>query len=139
MKRDGDGMNIDEMTIGEAKEIVRVFGNGGVSRDAPDSDPMIGEYCVYRGYRSGVYAGKFLGARVIGSVTFLEIEDARRLQYQKYKGFTLCSVSEQGVADGSKLSPPVKLFRLSAADISEQFVCSESAADNLKGHPNGVS
>ena len=43
-------MNIDNLTIGEARQIAALFGNGGAE---PTFTPHIGKRCIIRTYASG--------------------------------------------------------------------------------------
>ena len=42
----GDGMNINELTIGQVKEIVAMFGQ---ATGAPAAHPFIGKYAIFVG------------------------------------------------------------------------------------------
>ena len=74
-------MNIEDLTIKQARELANIFNGPAV---AESSNPLIGKYCVFRGYRQGVYVGKFVAVHMLGNVAYAEVHDARRMQYQKY-------------------------------------------------------
>ena len=48
-------MNINELTIGQVKEIVAMFGQATI---APATHPFIGKYAICRCYSAGVHAGE---------------------------------------------------------------------------------
>jgi hypothetical protein len=48
-------MNIDELTIREAKELAKMFSNPSTAKPA---SPLIGEKCIIRTYASGVHFGE---------------------------------------------------------------------------------
>jgi len=127
-------MNIDELTIGEAKELAKIF--------APDSthaivgkgcNSMIGKKCIFRSYSSGVHFGELAekdGKEVI-------IKNARRLWYWKTtnKGISLSEVALAGLAKDSKVCAPVDAIWLEAIEIipcTKEATKSIEAADEYK-------
>lgn len=127
-------MDIENLTIKQVRELKDMFGGGC---QPAQTNPCIGEYCVFRGCRQGVYAGKFVAVHMMGNVAFAEVHDARRLQYQEYNGYTLSSVATEGLAEGSKLSPPVAVHMLQLSDDAEIFVVDADVAAAIRGMPNG--
>lgn len=127
-------MDIDQLTIKQVRELANVF-NGPSSM--PHSNPLIGEYCVFRGYRQGVYVGKFVAVHMLGNVAYAEVQDARRMQYQKYNGFTLSSVATEGIGKDSKLSPPVPVHLLRLSDDAEIFAISSDSERSCREQRNG--
>lgn len=111
-------MNIDEMTIGEAKELAALFGKTEVTKTS--KHPFIGKHCVVRTYSAGVHLGTIKsvdGAQVI-------LEDVRRLW--KWEGaFTLNEVSQNGVAKTSRIALEVPTVSLS--DMIELIPTTEKA------------
>jgi len=65
-------MNIEEVTIGQAKEIAGIFGGGSV---APPQHPAIGRYVIVRAYAAGVHAG------ILRAVidTTVHLQESRRI------------------------------------------------------------
>ena len=107
------------------------------NRACQQSHPCEGKFCVFRGRMFGVYAGFYERSVAVAGVGYAVVRNARRLQYQKYNGFTLSSVAELGLSPESKLSPAVDLHTLQLSDAYEIFACSKSAADQIAGLPNG--
>lgn len=128
-------MDINDLTLGQVRELQALNSMG--QSDPDTRNPLEGKYCVFRGYRTGVYAGLFESVATLGGVAYAVVRDCRRLQYQKYKGFTLNSVAEEGLADGSKLAPAVGTHLLQLADICESFPVSADAEKDIRGRKNG--
>ena len=103
------------------------------------SHTPIGQYCVFRAYKIGVRCGKLVGTYTIGAMTYLIVEDSRRLQTQQYaspKG-TLDSVCHHGMASGAIVSQALPVDYLDASDVCEIKLCSKTAEANLRGYPRG--
>ena len=102
-------MNINDLTIGQAKELAKMF--AGEATEKPS--PMAGQHCVVRTYSAGVWIGvvvEHVGTEVV-------LADAMRLW--KWGGaFTLSEVALNGVADGSRIATPVpKMLVTQAVEI----------------------
>lgn len=111
-------MNLDEMTIGEAKELAALFTNTPATKVS--KHPFIGKHCVVRTYSAGVHLGTVKS--VEGSQVILE--DVRRLW--KWEGaFTLNEVANNGVAKTSRIAAEIPTINLS--DMIELIPTSEKA------------
>ncbi len=126
-------MYIEELKIKQARELSNIFN----APTAPQGNPLIGKYCVFRGYRHGVYVGKFAAVHMLGNVAYAEVQDARRMQYQKYNGFTLSSVATEGIGKESKLSPAVPVHFLQLSDDAEIFSISSDSERSCREQCNG--
>ena len=121
-------MNIDELTIGEAKKLAAYFSphaNSIVSGVGCNS--MVGKKCIFRSYSSGVHYGELAekdGKEVI-------IKNARRLWYWKTtnKGISLSEVAISGLAADSKVCAPVDAIWLEAIEI---IPCTKEAIKNIE-------
>lgn len=92
---------------------------------------MIGEFVLVRTRSAGVHHGYL----VESFGTAVRLRDARRLW--TWKGaFTLNEVSQEGVAEASRISAPVPVILLTEA--IEVIPCSEKARLNLLRSRNGV-
>jgi len=96
-------MNINELTIGQAREIAAMF---GIAQTAPASHakscPLIGQKVIVRAYRAGVHYGTLVS--LDGECAVLS--NARRLwfwQVDGKKGVSLSDVAEHGLSDQSKI------------------------------------
>jgi len=114
-------MNIDNMTIGDAKRIAAMFG-GAVPAAAFDSG-MLGKYVLVRCRDAGVHAGVLEATEGRSCV----LTEARRLWYWKVKGSGdfLNAIALAGVHKDSKLSAPVE--RIHLTENCEIIQCSAEA------------
>jgi hypothetical protein len=113
-------MNIDELTIGEAKELAALFG-----KTETNKHPFVGKHCVIRTYSAGVHLGTIKsvdGAQVIA-------DDVRRLW--KWEGaFTLNEVALNGVSNSSRIA--VEVPTISLSDMVELIPTSEKARKSFE-------
>jgi hypothetical protein len=120
-------MNIDDLTIGEAKELAKMFGSNNSTAVNPSLNCMIGKKCIFRSYSSGVHFGELAekdGKEVI-------IKNARRLWYWKTtnKGISLSEVALTGLAKDSKVCAAVDAIWLEAIEI---IPCTKEAIKNIE-------
>lgn len=118
-------MNIDELTIGEAKQLACLFTNK--EKSANNLHSFIGKKCIFRSYSSGVHYGELAekdGKEVI-------IKNARRLWYWKTtnKGISLSEVALSGLAKDSKVCAAVDAIWLEAIEI---IPCTKEAIKNIE-------
>lgn len=120
-------MNIDNLTIGEAKELASMFGQ------QPQNDglnSMIGKKCIVRTYSAGVHFGeieKKSGNEVI-------LKNARRLWYWKAsKSISLSAVAKHGLDSKSKVAPAVDNIWLEAIEL---IPVDDAIAENIEGQPD---
>jgi hypothetical protein len=120
-------MNIDDLTIGEAKKLAGMFGkNDSTIIEVNGCNSMVGKKCIFRSYASGVHYGELVekdGKEVI-------IKNARRLWYWKTanKGISLSEVAISGLAKDSKVCAPVDIW-LEAIEI---IPCTKEAIKNIE-------
>jgi hypothetical protein len=67
-------MNIEELTIGQARELARIFGGGSVAPPQPQH-PATGKYVIVRAYAAGVHAGIMVG--MVGNS--IHLRESRRI------------------------------------------------------------
>ncbi len=119
-------MSINDLTIGEAKELAALFGNTG--REQVGLNSMIGSKVVVRTYSAGVWYG------TIGQKSGKEVivKNARRINYFKVvKGISLSSVANNGVHADSRIAEPVKQVWLEAVEL---IPCTLDAINSIEGH-----
>jgi hypothetical protein len=107
-------MNIEDLTIGQARQLAALFGNQSLPENEGISD-MVGKKCVIRTQSAGVWFGKVTkkaGREVI-------VENARRLWYWKAaKSISLSGVAVYGViSEQCRLAPEVGLVWLEAIEL----------------------
>jgi len=120
-------MNLNDMTIGQAKELAALF-----SASAPQSKPhpFIGKYVIARCYSAGVHAGTVVsvdGENVI-------LSDSRRLwSWKAQDGVALSGVAQTGLkAGGSKVdivNPQIYL-----TGVCELIPATAAAQESIHGY-----
>ena len=112
-------MDINELTIGQAKEIAATFGGmstGNVQTENKRGlDDFIGMNVISRTYAAGVWFGRLAkkaGAEVI-------LHSARRMwQWKCREGISLSELATSGIdAEGSRICAPVPMVWLEAIEI----------------------
>lgn len=118
-------MNINDLTIGQAKELANMFSgsNGSNSID----NKMIGKYVIVRCRDAGVHTG------ILESHNGREcvLTESRRLWYWKAaKGAFLSSVATDGLSDESKLG--TELSRIHLTENCEIIECTSDAEKSIR-------
>jgi hypothetical protein len=87
-------MNIDNMTIGQAREISALFSKQNQHNNDGFVSEHVGKYCIVRTYASGVFMAKLI--RHSGRMA--ELSEARRLwSWKASEGISLSAVATAGV------------------------------------------
>lgn len=118
-------INLNEMTIGDFKEISRMF-QGGNSNDGLSC--QLGEYVIIRTYSAGVWFGKLdqkSGSEVI-------LTEARRMwSWKANKAISLSGVAKHGIDRGeSRIQPALEKVWLEAIEI---LTLSDVCIESIKG------
>lgn len=126
-------MNLNDLTIGEVKEILEMFGNTeSKTMDKCETDILssfIGKYVICRSRNDGINAGIVVDADGTG----VHLKDARRIWYHKPKEKTLSwyeGVAESGLSEDSKISNAVDKIIVEDYSLT---ICSKIAEENIKG------
>ena len=102
---------IDEVTIGEAKQPAKMFGD---EKSSSSLNGMIGQKCIVRTYSAGVWFGE-IEQKERNEVI---IKNARRLWYWKAKkSISLSAVAQFGIDETSKVAPEVSQVWLEAIEL----------------------
>ena len=122
-------MNIDNLTIGQAKELAALF--SGVQPQQSGLNNMIGKKCVIRTYNAGVWFGEI--AEKAGNEVI--VKNARRMwRWWAAEGISLSSVALHGVKhDESKIVEAVPAVWLEAIEL---IPASDKAIVNIEDAPN---
>ena len=118
-------MDINDLTIGQARELVAMFG-AAVAPAPAQSHPFVGQYCICRCSGAGVHAGTVVsvdGDRVI-------LHGSRRLwQWQARDGVALSGVAQTGLAGGKidTSNPEIQLM-----GVCEIIPCSDAARESIQ-------
>lgn len=95
-------MNIDEMTIGQARQLANMFG-GNASRSGDILADYVGKYAIIRSRNEGINAGTIKRLDASGVI----LANARRIWYHKPADKKLSwyeGVAESGLSSDSKVS-----------------------------------
>ena len=123
-------MNINELTIGQAKEIAALVGGMQGKNAETLTGGMIGEKVIIRTYSAGVWFGT-LSEKSGGEVILTE---ARRMwRWCASKGISLSGCALYGVKHSeSKIVEPVSQVWLEATEI---ISCTDAAIQSIEGAP----
>ena len=115
-------MNIDEMTIGEAKKLAAMFG----AQSEPKSD-KIGKSVIVRCRDAGVHAGVLVAA----SGRSCSLRQSRRLWYWKPANGAafLSGVATEGLHSDSKVGSPVDIDLTENCEI---IACTPKAEASIR-------
>jgi len=124
-------MDINDITIGQAKYISAIFSANENSVVKSGLNKMIGEKVIIRTYSAGVWFGTLTekeGSEVI-------IADARRMwRWQAKESISLSGLAIHGLdQERSQIVQAVKSVWLEAI---EMITCSEIAKESIEGAPN---
>lgn len=128
-------MDIDNLTIGELKELQKLLGGVNAPQKSHNlDDEFINEYCIIRTYSAGVWFGKVI-KKCQDEVILTE---ARRLYYWKTidKGISLSEVATSGLHSDSKVCIALVKQWLKAIEI---ILCEDAAIKNIQGKENYVA
>ena len=97
-------MNINDMTIGEAREIAALFGNNTapapVAASAPRwTHPLLGKRVLVRTYSAGVHIGTLVEVNPDNAME-CHLKDALRLWKWEGGGLSLSTVAHNGIKGG---------------------------------------
>lgn len=120
-------MNIEELTIKQARELAAIFSGQTIATPATNH-PFIGKYVIARCYAAGVHAGEVVsvdGENVV-------LKDSRRLwSWQAKDGIALSGVAQNGVKDSGKIdtiNPEIYL-----TGVCELIPCAFGVKENING------
>ena len=125
-------MDIESLTIGQARTLAGMFGTG--ARTGHIFDEFVGKYCVCRASAAGVHAGwvKAIQANGDGTKSVI-LTDARRLwKWKANQGVSLSGVATAGVSRAdSKIE--AKIATHAVDGVCEIIVCTENAKETING------
>lgn len=118
-------MNIDDLTIGEAKELAALF----AGTQAPQKKELIGDYVIVRCRDAGVHAG-YLVDYEGRNVT---LKNSRRLWYWvcAENQHSLSGVATVGITDKSKI--PAVVSTLVLSDACEIISTTDKCQKSIEG------
>ena len=119
-------MNIDELTVGQARQLAAMFGGLTGAASVPAPHPFVGKYCICRCTGAGVHAGTLVS--VDGDTVILS--NSRRLwQWQARTGVALSGVAQNGLAGGKidTVNPEIWL-----SGVCEIIPCSAKTREDIE-------
>lgn len=124
-------MNIDEMTIGELKQINQMFNAQQSTNDKPIGRDFIGKYAIVRSRNEGVNAGVIKEMDETG----IMLAYTRRIWYHRpadtsmtwYEGVAISGLSKDSIIS---CTVPVKII---IEDYSVT-VCTDAAENSIRKH-----
>ena len=124
-------INIEELTIGQAKELATLF--SAPQQPQTDLNSMLGKKCVVRTYSAGVWFGEV--AEKSGNEVILK--NARRMWYwHAAESISLSAVALYGInQDKSKIVAAVPAVWLEAIELipaSDKAIADIEGAQNVK-------
>lgn len=119
---------LDDLTIGEAKQLAALFGGNNCVTEKPTLNSMIGEKVIIRTYTAGVFFGTLdqkAGSEVI-------LKDARRMwTWWAKESISLSGCALYGIKeDKSRIAPAVDSIWLDAIEI---IPCTKAAIKSIEG------
>lgn len=115
-------MNIDELTVGQIKEITKYFSYQDKSEK---THPFIGKYVLCRCYSSGVHTG--ILSEIDGDKVILK--ESRRLWSWKGNGVALSSVANGELKEGKVDSENPEIYLTGVIEI---IPCSKKAEESIR-------
>ena len=113
-------MNIDQLTIAQAREILRLFGAA-----APEPHPMVGQYVILRCCSAGVHAGVLQSQTGDQAV----LTQSRRLwSWIANDGVALSGLAMHGLKSG-KIDTTLPIIALTG--VIETIPCSAAARESI--------
>ena len=124
-------MNINDLTIGQAKELASLFSGAQPQQQPASLNNMVGQKCIIRTYSAGVWFGEIAEK----SNNEVIVKDARRMwTWWAMEGISLSSVALHGIRhDKSKIVEAVPAVWLEAIEL---IPASEKAISSIEGAPN---
>ena len=117
-------MNIDDLTIGQAKTLSVIFSTS--TKNDTSCDFGIGKYVIVRCRDAGVHAGVLVSKKGRSCV----LKDSRRLWYWKaQKGSFLSAVAKYGIDTSSKVGCEVDIELTENCEI---IVCSAESEKTIR-------
>jgi len=128
-KEDHMSIDINTLTIGQAKELASIFGAAQPQQSSLNS--MVGKKCVVRTYSAGVWFGEI----AVQSGNEVIVKNARRMwKWWAEEGISLSSVALHGIKqDQSKIVESVPAVWLDAIEL---IPASDKAITSIEGAPN---
>ena len=123
-------MDINSLTIGQAKELAAMFG-GSASNAAPPPSAHVGKKCIVRTYASGV----FFATVVSHHGRQIEMQNARRLWRFDCKNGIECTAVAMHGSGGERARICETVPAMTVLDALEIIPCSPVAIAQIEAAP----
>lgn len=107
-------IDINQLTLGQAKEIVATLG-AATAQQPQTTHPMMGRRCLIRTYSAGVHIGTIDYINPANSME-LRLKDALRLWKWEGGGLSLSAVASAGIK-GGRLNKTGEVYLTNAIEI----------------------
>lgn len=119
----------DNLTLGEIKELMKIFGGVQPPATTPKNNPVIGKFCIARCYSAGVHAG--IVESVEGENVILK-NSYRLWTWKAEEGVALSGVAQNGIIkSNSKVDVMNPLIYLTG--VCELIPCTEASEKTING------
>ena len=120
-------MTIDDLTIGQARQLAALFGSQGAPATPATFTPHIGKRCIIRTYASGVFCATLQAQ----DGRMVELHDCRRLwSWKAQESISLSSVAVNGV-DPKSCRFPETVPAMTVLDALEIIPASDNALASI--------
>jgi hypothetical protein len=117
-------MAINDLTIGEIKELAALFnGRGVISKSA---HPMLGKRCLIRTYSAGVHIGDVVAVDGME----VQLKDALRLWKWEGGGLSLSAVANNGIK-GGRLNKTNEVYLTNAIEFIPTTTIAEKSFEKF--------
>ena len=125
-------MNLDEMTIGQFKELKELFTKDTELKEK-EKHGAIGQYCIIRTYASGVFFGRVKSVLPNDGRSRCELQYVRRLhRWKTIKGISLSDLALHGIdVENSKICSELPCHFIE--DAIEFIPATEDTIKQIKG------
>lgn len=115
-------MDLNDLTIGQAKQLVRMFPQTTEYLQTKQTHPMLGKRCIVRTYSAGVH---------FGTVTYIngteiQLNNAYRLWEWKNGGLSLSAVNQNGLK-GGRINYTGEIYLINAIELMPMTVAFEAS------------
>lgn len=119
-------MQINDLTIGQAKELAALFATTAATTPTTEPHPFVGKFVIARCYAAGVHTGEVVS--VDGDTVILK--NSRRLwSWKAQDGIALSGVAQHGIKGDSKVDSSNPEIYLTG--VCELIPCSEKSKASI--------
>lgn len=121
-------MNIEDVTIKQAREIAAIFARGPAPEAVDIAASMIGKYCIVRTYSAGVHAGIVTDRKQREVI----LSDSRRIWYWDGAA-SLSQLAKTGTSKPDQCKFAVQIDEILLTECIEIIPCTQVAEQGIRG------